>query len=83
MNQQTNCSLKASIMEYKENSQISNSKESVSSRQEFQDMPYVLELTRIMLGTIAMENARKMTLNERHVFYSMANGLLSLAHSLS
>jgi hypothetical protein len=65
-------------MESKENSTFSNSRE--SSRQE---MPQILELTRIMLRDIFVENAGKMSLGDRHVFCSMTNELLCLADSMS
>lgn len=83
MNHQTRYSLKASILEYKKNSQMVGSKKLDVSVTEFQNMPDVVELTRIMFGAIAVENARKMTLQERHVFFGITNDLISLTQKLS
>ncbi|MHB8601537.1 MAG: hypothetical protein ACYC6W_07350 [Nitrosotalea sp.] len=82
MNQQTRYSLKASILEYK-NSQTSSFKESDFDMKEFQNMPNIVELTRIMFRTIAVENVRKMTLQERRVFYDITDKLVSLTYKLS
>ena len=82
MNQQTSYSLKASILEYKKNNQTSNSEDYVLPRDD-QNTPDVVELIRIRLGVISEENARKMTLDERHAFYNIADGLLALTHQLS
>lgn len=81
MNHQTSYSFKVSILEYKKNSQTLNSKESAIHVKKFQNMPNIVELTRIMFGTIIVENARKMTLPERHAFYDMTNELISLTHT--
>ena len=62
MNQQTSYSLKASILEYKKRNQAPNSEEPVVSMKDIQNIPDVVELTRIMLGVVSVENARKMTL---------------------
>lgn len=83
MNHQTRYSLKASILEYKKNSQTISSKKFDAPVTEFQSMPDVVELTRIMFGAIAVENARKMTLQERHAFFSITNDLISLTQKLS
>ena len=83
MNQQTSYSLKADMPEYEKNTQTSNSEESVSPMKSIQNIPDVVELTRIMLGVISGENARKMTLDERHAFYNITNGLLALTHQLN
>ena len=82
MNQQTSYSLKASILEYKKSDQISDSEESVLSMN-IQKTLDVMELTRIMLGAISEENARKMTMNERRVFYNTMDGLLAITYKLS
>jgi len=82
MNQQTSYSLKASIPEYKKSDQISSSEESVLSMN-IQNTPDVMELTRIMLGVISGEKARKMTLDERHAFYNTIDGLLAITYKLS
>ena len=82
MNHQTSYSLKASILEYKKNSQTMNSKKMDVPTKEFQSMPDVAELTRIMFGVIAVENARKMTLQARHAFFGITNDLISLTQKL-
>jgi hypothetical protein len=82
MNQQTSYSLKASILEYKKNNQTSNSEDLVLPTNT-QNTPDVVELTRIMLGVISEENARKMTLDERHAFYNITDGLLALTYQLN
>lgn len=81
MNQQTSYSLKASILECKKNSQTSSSKESALTVKKFQSMPDIVELARIMFGVIAVENARKMTLQERRAFYGITNELVSLTQT--
>ena len=53
------------------------SKESISSKK-FQNMPNVVEITMMMLGTILEENAKKMTQRELHGFYNIANGLSNI-----
>ena len=83
MNQQTSYSLKTSILEYKKRDHASNSEESVFPMKDIQNIPDVAELTRIMLGVVSVENARKMTLRERHAFYSIANSLLALTYQLN
>lgn len=83
MNQQTSYSLKANILEYKKSNQTSNSEESVLPMKSIQNTPDVAELTRIMLGATFEENARKMTLDERHAFYNITDGLLALTYQLS
>ena len=83
MNHQTSYSLKASILEYKKNGQISSSKESELSVKRFQSMPDIIELTRIMFGIIAVENARKMSLQERQAFFGITNDLISLTQKLN
>jgi hypothetical protein len=79
MNQQTSY-VKASILEYKKSHESSNSKVLDSS---MENIPDVVELARIMVGVISEENARKMTLSDRHAFYNIANGLLTLTYQLS
>ena len=81
MNHQTRYSLKASILEYK-NSQTLDSEKLDVSVTELQNMPDVVELTRIMFGAIAIENARKMTLQERHAFFGVTNDLILLTQKL-
>ena len=81
MNQQTSYSLKASILEYKKSDQTSGSEESVLSMN-IQNTSDVMELTRIMLGAISEENARKMTMDERRVFYNTVDGLLAITYKL-
>ncbi|MDE1844450.1 MAG: hypothetical protein KGI10_03885 [Thaumarchaeota archaeon] len=83
MNQQTSYSLKASILEYKKNSHTLGSKEHVAHTKKFQSMPNIVEIARIMFGAISAENARKMTLQERHAFYEVTNELVSLTYKLS
>ena len=83
MNQQTSYSLKANILEYKKSNQTSNSEESVLPMKSIQNTSDVAELTRIMLGVTFEENARKMTLEERHAFYNITDGLLALTYQLS
>jgi len=83
MNQQTSYSLKADIREYKKSNQTLNSEESVLSMKSIQNTPDVVELARIILGVISGKNARKMTLDERHAFYNITNGLLALTHQLN
>jgi len=82
MNHQMRHTFKASILEYKKNSQTLSSKESDVSVKEFQSMPDIVELTRIMFGAIAVENARKMTLQERYAFFGITDDLISLTHKL-
>lgn len=82
MNHQTRYSFKTSILEYKKDNQTSSSKEFDVPVKEFQNMPDVIELTRIMFGAIAVENARKMTLQERHAFFGITDGLISLTQKL-
>ncbi len=83
MNQQTSYSIGASVLECKKNNLILNSKEPVLPTKEFQTMPNVVELTRIMIGTIAGENARNMTQRERQAFYNITNKFLSLTDELN
>ena len=76
MNQQTSYIGKTKFVESKEkNTKLSNT---VLETSESQDMPDVLELTRIMLGIVSSKNARSMTLLERHAFYNLASDLISL-----
>ena len=82
MNYQTRHSLKASILEYKKINQTLDPKKLDVSAPEFQNMPDVIELTRIMFGAIALENARKMTLQERHAFFGITNDLILLTQKL-
>lgn len=82
MNHQTRHSFKTSILEYKKDSQILSSREFDVPVKAFQSMPDVVELTRIMFGAIAVENARKMTLEERHAFFGITNDLISLTQKL-
>ena len=82
MNHQTRHLIKTSILEYKKNSQTLSSKVSDVSVKEFQSMPDVAELTRIMFGAIAVENARKMTLQERRAFFGITDDLISLTQKL-
>jgi hypothetical protein len=82
MNQQTSYSLKASILEYKKIDQSSSSEESVFPT-DIQNTPDVVELTRIMLGAISGQNARKMTLGERRVFYNIIDGTLAVTYKLN
>ena len=83
MNQQTSYSLKASILECKKRNQALNSEEPLLPMKDIQNIPDVMELTRIMLGVVSVENARKMTLSERHAFYSIINGLHALTYQLN
>ena len=80
MNQQTSYSLKASILEYKKSNHDSDSED---LELPMKNIPDVAELTRIMLGVISGENAKKMTLSDRHAFYNITNGLLALTYQLS
>ena len=80
VNQQTSCTLKASIMEYKKN--ILDSKASGSTAKQVSNTPNILELVKIVLGTIPEQNARKMTLQERRAFYDITNELMSLTQEL-
>ena len=82
MNQQTSYSLKASILEYKKSDHTSCSEESVLPMN-IQNTPDVMELTRIMLGVISEENVRKMTLEERRVFYNTIDSLLAITYKLN
>ncbi len=83
MNQQTRYPLKVSMLDYKKNNQTLSSKEHVLPVMKFQDIPDIVELVRIMLGIVHVENARKMTMKERHAFYNSTNALLILTHKLS
>lgn len=82
MNQQTGYALKSSMTTCTNNNPISISKESISPKQRFQNMPNVIEITMIMLGTILEENAKKMTQREIHSFYNIVNGLANITREL-
>ena len=83
MNQQTSYSHKESILECKKIKHDLNSEESVLPMKSIQNSPNVAELTKIMLGTISKENARKMNLYERHVFYNITDGIFALTSNLN
>ena len=71
MDQQTGYSLKSSVITCVNDNPI-------SSKQKFQNMPNVVEITMIMLGTIVEENAKKMTQRELRGFYNITNGLTNI-----
>ena len=81
MNQQTSYTLKASITEYKNNLNSDVSRTTPSAKK-VQTTPNILELIKIVLGTISEQSARNMTLSERRSFYDITNELISLTHEL-
>lgn len=81
MNQQTSCSLNASMLECK-NKQISNSNAIVLHGKDFQGTPDVVELTRILIRTIVGENTRNMTQRERVVMSHITNKFISLIEDI-
>jgi hypothetical protein len=78
MNQQTSYLHKTKCVEYKKHKPTSKHEGSVFHVNEFKCTPDLMELTRIMLGTVSSENAKNMTLQERHAFYDIASDLISL-----
>jgi hypothetical protein len=79
MNQQPRY-LRKIKLEDKKNNNLSNLKESVLSTKKFQDMPDVLELTRIMLVAISPENSGNIPVGERHAFYNFKKEIFSLTN---
>lgn len=64
MNQRARYSLRASFVDCREDNQTVNSKDSYVPEKESQAIPDVVEITRLMIGSIAGKNIRNMTKRE-------------------
>lgn len=77
MNQQTEYSIKSSMTTCMNDNPTSMLKESILDKK-LQNMPNVVEITAIMLGTILEENTKKMTQGEVQGFCNIVNALSNI-----
>lgn len=76
-------SYRATLLEYRIGQALNSKEFDWFSAKEIQTIPDVVELARIMIGTLVEENARNMSQRELQAFYNIKNEFLSLTDMLN